>query len=324
MILTCPECASRYFVDDAKVGATGRVVRCASCGARWTARNENAADEELFDAPSAAGTPPGPANDGAAAAAALDPLHALDDTPEPEPPVSALPGEELPKVFRARADAERRLKEAKTTGIVWGGMVAVMVVVLVGAGVFRLNIGKLWPSTAGAYAMVGAPINTIGLIVEENSIRAEPTMQDGRAALTITGVIRNITEKPVQAPPLRIALLNKAQKRVAGQLAAAADPTIPPGQTRHFSVVLLNPPSSAQVLEIAFAVEKGAGHAVKTGLHAAEGGHGEPELRGAQDTPTEDHAAAEGHTEDSAAEGAGHDAPGHETGAAEAAPAEHH
>lgn len=317
MILTCPECASRYFVDDAKVGSAGRVVRCASCGARWTARNEAAADEELFEAPSPAAS----ADD-----AALDPLHALDEiSAADEPPVSALPGEELPKVFRARADAERRLREAKTTGIVWGGMVAVMVVILVGAGVFRLNIGKLWPSTAGAYAMVGAPINTIGLIVEESSIRARPTLHEGRAGLTITGVIRNITEKPVSAPPLRVALLNKGHKRVAGQLAAAADPMIPPGQTRHFSITLLDPPSSAQVLEVGFAVEKGAGHAVKTGLEPAKDGHVEPQLRGAQDTPAHDQAPAEAAVADSAAEGAGHDAPGHETGAAQpAAAADHH
>lgn len=323
MILTCPECASRYFVDDAKVGSAGRVVRCASCGARWTARNETAADDDLFDVPPVAGASAGAAND-AALPAAMDPLHALDDDPEPEPPVSALPGEELPKVFRARADAERRLKEAKTTGIVWASMAAFVVLILGCAFVFRLDIGKLWPSTAGAYAMMRQPINTVGLIVEEGGIRAEPSMQDGRAALTVTGVIRNITDKPVSAPPLRIALLNKGGKRVAGQLAAAADPVIPPGQTRHFSVTLLDPPSSAQVLEVGFAVEKGAAHAVKTGLGSAKGGHGEPELRGAQDTPTTDHAADEGHGADSAAEGAGHGAPGHETGAAEPAAADHH
>ncbi|USQ94322.1 zinc-ribbon domain-containing protein [Caulobacter sp. RL271] len=51
MILTCPECASRYFVDDSKVGSAGRVVRCASCGHRWTARNEEAVD--LFETPEA-------------------------------------------------------------------------------------------------------------------------------------------------------------------------------------------------------------------------------------------------------------------------------
>ncbi|MDB5422733.1 MAG: hypothetical protein JWQ29_149, partial [Phenylobacterium sp.] len=37
MILTCPECATSYFVDDSRVPAAGRLVKCTSCGARWTA-----------------------------------------------------------------------------------------------------------------------------------------------------------------------------------------------------------------------------------------------------------------------------------------------
>ena len=122
MILTCPECASRYFVDDSKVGPEGRVVRCAACGHRWTARNEEAAPDLFEDAenPSLASRSD---SDAAAASAAGDQPA---NEPEEEPPVSALPGEELPKVFRARADAERRLREATVTGIVWAGMAAVM------------------------------------------------------------------------------------------------------------------------------------------------------------------------------------------------------
>ena len=34
MILTCPDCATSYFVDDSKIPADGRLVKCASCGAR--------------------------------------------------------------------------------------------------------------------------------------------------------------------------------------------------------------------------------------------------------------------------------------------------
>ena len=37
MILTCPECATSYFVDDSKVPA-GRQVKCSNCGARWVAQ----------------------------------------------------------------------------------------------------------------------------------------------------------------------------------------------------------------------------------------------------------------------------------------------
>jgi predicted Zn finger-like uncharacterized protein len=38
MILTCPQCSTRYHVDPASLGATGRRVRCAECGNRWLAK----------------------------------------------------------------------------------------------------------------------------------------------------------------------------------------------------------------------------------------------------------------------------------------------
>jgi predicted Zn finger-like uncharacterized protein len=38
MILTCPQCSTRYHVDAKSIGAPGRSVRCASCGNRWLAK----------------------------------------------------------------------------------------------------------------------------------------------------------------------------------------------------------------------------------------------------------------------------------------------
>jgi predicted Zn finger-like uncharacterized protein len=38
VILTCSKCATRYHVDPGSLGSEGRMVRCAGCGHRWTAK----------------------------------------------------------------------------------------------------------------------------------------------------------------------------------------------------------------------------------------------------------------------------------------------
>ena len=100
MILTCPECATSYFVDDSKIPAEGRAVKCAACGARWTAHRSEELELEVSEEEGAVAREAAPAE-------------------EPEPAVSELPGEALPRAFRQRAETERRVREAATTGIVW-------------------------------------------------------------------------------------------------------------------------------------------------------------------------------------------------------------
>lgn len=250
MILTCPECATRYFVPDDKVGAAGRTVRCSACGNRWTAQGE--ADLELFVDP-----------EGGAAAR---------DAKAEETPVSALPGDELPKVFRQKATTERRVREAATTGVIWAGMAVALVAIVGGAAVFRGSVVDVWPAAASAYAAVGMPVNRVGLEIEE--VRAEAALQDGHAALAVSGLMRNVEDRPVKAPPLRIELTNKAGKVVAVKIAAPADPLIPPGETRHFAVALLDPPTTAASLAVSFDLAKGA----KGEAQAAHPGHA-PESR---------------------------------------------
>lgn len=250
MILTCPDCASSYFVDD-KVMTAPRAVRCTACGKRWTADPTL----DLVSSP----------EEGAIAVEPSKPVPVA----APEPALAELPGDELPKVYRARADAERRLREAAGTGIIWAGMSAALAVVVAAAVVFRVDLVRIWPHTAGAFASVGLPVNHVGLVIE--GLRAEPSLQDGRAALTISGVLRNIQDHPVEAPPLRISLLNPAGKRVAGKIAAAADPLVPPGETRHFSIAIVDPPSTAKDLEIGFVVEAGAAKAVKASVSSPPG-----------------------------------------------------
>lgn len=259
MILTCPDCSTSYFVDDAKIPEQGRVVKCASCGNRWTARREAPAEPVTPAAePAVADTPPAPVDQPSVdtAAAAL----------EVEPTGRA--GEALPRAFRAKADDTRRLREAAATGVVWAGMSAALALLIVVAVVFRVDVVRLWPSAAGAFASVGLPVNSVGLAIE--GVAFEPALQDGHAALSVSGMIRNIEDRTITAPPLQIRLLDKAGVAVATKIARAADPIIPPGETRHFAIALIDPPGSAADLEITFAELRAAAEAPKAPAEALD------------------------------------------------------
>ena len=224
MILTCPECASRYFVDDDRVGPDGRVVRCASCGNKWTAKAEApldlvAAEPKSFEAEAA-------------------------EPPAPEP---------LPKVFRERAVEKKKVREAAAAGVVWAGLAGAFVVMVGTAVLMRQDVANLWPRTAGAYAMAGLPVNLVGLTIEGQ--HAQPQLQDGHAALVITGALRNIRDKPVVAPPLKISLLNPAGRALAVKIADPDGARIPPGEARRFVVNVLDPPVSATDVDIAFVLD---------------------------------------------------------------------
>lgn len=257
MILTCPECATRYFVGDDQVGSDGRTVKCSACGNRWTARRD-APLELSIDAETGA------------MAREPEPL-----APEPAPLVE-LPGEELPKVFRAKAVNERKTREAATLGIVWAGTLGALVLVVGGAVVMRQSVTEVWPRTATAFAAIGFPVNRSGLQIED--VKAEPALQDGHAALSVTGILRNVKGEAVVAPPLQIRLVNRDGKPVMAKIVQAADPRIPAGETRHFAVVLIDPPRTASVVEFTFVYDKGG--EVQKPMSGAPKAKAEVKLRG--------------------------------------------
>ncbi len=237
MILTCPECATRYFVGDDQVGPGGRTVRCALCGNRWTATGE--VDLELFVDP----------EQGAFSRPSEPTLDPLFDTP-----VSELPGDELPKVFRAKAQTERRVREATATGVIWGGMaVFVSATVLLGL-MFKTDVARLWPRSASAFAAAGQPVNRVGLTIE--NITFEPILQDGHAALAVRGQLRNVTGQDVVSPPLQVSLINKQGRRVMAKISMINNPKIPAGATRGFSIALLDPPTTSVELDVTFVTDE--------------------------------------------------------------------
>jgi predicted Zn finger-like uncharacterized protein len=269
MILTCPECASRYFVPDGSIGAGGRTVRCSSCSARWTAHAEDAEPD-----PPAAAPAPAPQPEPVAASSSA--------SPEPEPGSDDLVHEPLPKVFRDRAETRRRMREAAAAGAVWAGLIAGFGLILGVTVLMRQDIARLWPRTAGAYAMAGLPVNLVGLIIENQ--HAQPQLQDGHAVLVVSGALRNIRDRPVTSPPLRVSLLNTAGKPLAVKIADPGGARIPPGEARRFVVSMIDPPVTATDVDIGFVMDrKPSAHAP---LSAGTPAPSRLSLRGADAGPT--------------------------------------
>jgi predicted Zn finger-like uncharacterized protein len=228
MILTCPECATAYFVDDARVAPGGRTVKCSNCGARWTARPPGE--------PSSAPAPAKPA-------------------PKPPPPPTPAVVDEV--VFEAPAPPEpaalkQKAAHRKRGGggavAVWIGA-AVAAAALIGAAiVFRVQVVQMLPASAAAYAGLGMPVSS--LVIEK--VKAQAAFEGGRPVLQVSGQLRNERDTTATAPALRINLLDWTGKVVAAKIARPMDAPVPGKAVRYFAVTLPDPPLSAHDLDLTF------------------------------------------------------------------------
>ncbi len=231
MILTCPECASRYFVDDARIGPEGRKVRCASCGHAWRE--------------------PAPTLEGATDSLPFSPAT-VELAPDSVKPRAAR--DDVSSRLRDEAAEKRKTRQAAAVGAVWAVLGAGFCILALGAVLFRTDVVRLLPATAGAYAFVRMPVNPTGLAID--AVQGGPGLKDGRAALTVKGVERNVETHPREAAPLRISLLDKGGHKLASQVAGApAGGAIQPGETRPFSLSFLDPPMQAAAFQVEFAFD---------------------------------------------------------------------
>jgi predicted Zn finger-like uncharacterized protein len=229
MILTCPACASRYFVDEAKLPPQGRQVRCAACGESWRAEpNVDLLDLTLD----------------------FDPVH--DDVAEPEL-APTTPAEALPKAFRQQVQAKQRTRAAVAAGVVWAGMAASLMVLILLSVVFRVQVVKVWPRTAGVYAALKLPVNPLGLTPD--NVTASQSLQNGHAALIVTGAERNVATQTVAPAPMRVSVYDKSGVRLLTRVVRPSATPIAPGESRAFAASFVDPPMAGVQVGVDFVFE---------------------------------------------------------------------
>jgi predicted Zn finger-like uncharacterized protein len=243
MILTCPECATSYFVDDSRI-KVGRQVKCSNCGARWVAATEAGTAAPAAPAPAAAPKP--------APAPAPAKAYVVDDlvVEGPETAAEAAAAAKAAKAAKPAKPETSARREANGKVMIWAGSAAVIVALVAAALVFRDQVVRAWPASGKAYTSVGVPVNTLGLVIED--VRADPAFQGGRPVLSVTGRIRNIRDAAAVSPELKVSLLDKGGKALTTKLARPIDPNVPAHAVRHFAVAVVDPPAGMRDLEVTF------------------------------------------------------------------------
>jgi predicted Zn finger-like uncharacterized protein len=242
MILTCPQCATRYFLPDAQVGPYGRAVKCTHCGNVWRAEGTGAPEPE----PEPEYAPPS---------------HHFEPDPGPEPEPQPDPEEEFAAAAQRRAEilrqkkaeAERRQKQqAVITGAVLAGVAAAIALCLALGIIFRIQVVTWWPGTATAYAALGMPVNASGLLIDK--VKAAPAIVQGHRALVVTGVLTNASAAPRAAPAFRVSILDKSGRPLAERVIdTAPSVALKVGEARQFRLQVADPPGGAVDVEVTLA-----------------------------------------------------------------------
>jgi predicted Zn finger-like uncharacterized protein len=256
MILTCPECATRYEIDSAKFPAAGRKVRCKKCSHVWFQPGE--AGEAAPEPEPVAAPEPEPVAEEKPVAAALF----VEPEPEPaedEPPVRAYRGtvDADESVVPARVAAKKPAPKKsggwpRTMALVLGWIALIGAILVIGWSImsYREQIATTWPKSASLFERIGLGVNTRGLNFSDVSHSSQ--MEDGQPVLVISGKLVNVGSTLETVPPLRVTLSDDAKHPIYGWNFSAAAHDVAPGKTVAFRTRLSNPPSAARHVDIRF------------------------------------------------------------------------
>src|SRR5665213_443971 len=249
MILTCPECATRYETGAAKFPAAGRKVRCAKCGHVWhQAGPQPEPDPELFGIPPdepvqepepVSAPRPVPATP-RRSAFAPDPKRDIADDEEPQP--------------AQRSAGARKGWERVGAMFGWVGLVGVILIICWSAVSYRQQIATVWPQSASLFTRLGMAVNVRG--IEFVDVRPASQREDGQPVLVIRGVLRNVGTRTLAVPPIRVVLSDASAHVLYGWNFAPKMRELAPGETTSFHARLSIPPAAARHVNVRFADSK--------------------------------------------------------------------
>ena len=254
MILTCPECSTRYLTKENAIGANGRTVRCVKCDTTWfvaadfdelALRDNQQADHVEAIAPVSV-----------AAASAAKITDIPPDIPSGTPESAAHENPTMPETvgahveMRDKADNLKRKRRLRTVGLIWAIPLLILVAAAILGYIFRQEIVNRAPVTATIYKSLGIPVTLSGLNIEDPITRS--ALINGQPVLVVNGAVRNITAKLQPIPPLKLSLHNPKGDMVATWVVEIEPQNIGKNERVAFVSEYPNPPIDAVKLSYEF------------------------------------------------------------------------
>ena len=127
---------------------------------------------------------------------------------------------------------------------------AAMGALVVALMVWRVDVVRLLPQTAGFYAMLGLDVNLRGLLFKDVKITTETV--EGKPVLVIEGVIVGETRKPIDLPRLRFSVRDAQGAEIYAWNAVLDQPVLNPGERAWFKSRLASPPPEGRNIDVRF------------------------------------------------------------------------
>ena len=265
MILTCPECATRYLTKDDSIGPNGRTVRCSNCETTWfvaadldeLALKDN--QTETITAASAAGrqslaiptAPPPAANERSKPKSS----HVVsDNSVETNNTDETVKGAHVD--IRDRADDQRRRRRLRTVGLIW--LIPLLILCMAGgfAYVMRQDIVRKMPATATLYKQLGIEVTLSGLSLEAPMSRT--TLIENKTVLVVNGAVRNISRTAQEVPLIEFSLHDKSGAELTSWFVETSAKTLEKDGRVTYTSEYPNPPLDAVTMKYKFEDGHGA------------------------------------------------------------------
>ncbi|HEY4199030.1 MAG TPA: DUF3426 domain-containing protein [Devosiaceae bacterium] len=273
MIITCPNCQTRYQVANDTLGAVGRKVLCAHCQSAWQALPEpeprgvpEDSNDLLFDEDAERELDAEFAAEEKEAVSwdfnqdeAIDAEAMVEPSPTTQPWRNAVdPAAEKKRqraFFRRQSRMGRQLPLARVRRTVRWVSVVALLLVLTAVVVFRTSLVRQFPELAGVYAAVGLGVNVVGL--EFSDVVTLNSQHTGAEVLSVTARIHSVSNQLVRVPQVVVTLLDAHGAALYEWSVAPDSSDLQPGEVLDFSTELPQPPAGASEVRLTFAGSRG-------------------------------------------------------------------